>query len=159
MRFTPKPESEVSGNGLWPEGIVDFEVMEAEETTSRNGDDMIKLKIKVFNETGGSRTVYEYLLGTDSMQWKVRAFCAATGLLDQYETGELDAIDMEGRTGKAKLVIQKDKTGQYGDKNAIGSYIAHVEKPKAAAVRKPEVRRAQVARPAPQDDLSDEIPF
>jgi hypothetical protein len=145
MQFKPKSEQEIANDGLWPEQIVDFEVLEAEDTTSRNGDDMVKMKIKVFNEEGGSRTVYEYLLGTDSMQWKVRAFCAATGLLEQYETGELEAVEMEGRTGKAKLVIQKDKSGSYPDKNAIGAYIAQAEKPKAAApsrsVAKPAERR------------------
>lgn len=142
MRYNPKSEAELASDGLWPESIVDFEVMEAEDTTSRAGSDMVKLKVKVFNDQGASRTVYEYLVGIDSMQWKIRAFCAAVGLLEQYETGELDAVDMEGRTGKCKLIIQKDKSGSFPDKNAIGAYIAQAEKPKAAP------RRAGIAQPA-----------
>jgi hypothetical protein len=33
--------------------------------------------------------------------------------------GSLDAIDFVGKTGLAKIGIQKDKTGQYPDKNSI----------------------------------------
>lgn len=177
MQFKPKSEKDLAADGLWPNQIVDFEVLEAEDTESRAGDPMVKMKIKVFNEQGGTRTVYEYLLGTEKMQWKVRAFCAATGLLDQYETGVLEAVEMEGRTGKAKLIIQEDKTGQYGDKNAIGAYVAQAEKPKAApqrSVAKPAERRQPVAaggvswdaKPAEHRQpgagsaiLDDEIPF
>lgn len=161
MQFKPKSEKEIALNGLWPDGFYEFEVTEAEETTSQAGNDMVKLKIKVYNDEGASRTVYDYLVGTESAQFKVRGFASAVGLIDQYESGNLDAVEMEGRTGKCKLVIQKDRNGSFPDKNAIGAYVAQAEKPKAPAPSRSVAKPAERRQPAMavSRDLDDEIPF
>lgn len=147
MRFTPKSEDQVSS--VWPDGEYDFEVGTAEETTSQSGNDMIKLTLNVFNKTGGKRTVFDYLVGTDAAQFKVRGFASAAGLLGEYESGELNAYDMQGRTGKLKL--RTDKSAGYPDKNAVASYITSAA-PRAGGVAKPKPLAA-----AP--DLNDDIPF
>ena len=152
MRFTPKSEKELASDGLWPAGTYDFEVIESDEATSASGNDMVKLKIFVFNDEGAKRTVFDYLVGTESAQFKVRGFAAAVGLLEEYESGEMDAVEMQGRTGKCKLTIQKDKSGAYPDKNGIASYVA--EPVTVGSVEKKTVRAK--TKPA---DLDDEIPF
>ena len=37
MDFKPKSEREIVAELFWPRGVYDFEVVEAEETVSRNG--------------------------------------------------------------------------------------------------------------------------
>lgn len=147
MRTTPKTEKELAEVGLWPAGTVDFEVLTAEETTSSKGNDMIKLKIKIFNDAGESKTVLDYLL--DAMPGKLRHAAEAFGLLQEYEAGGFEAIDCEGKTGKCKIKI--DKSEGYPDKNGIADYIAVVT---TGSVEKKTMR----AKVAPRD-LDDEIPF
>ena len=152
MRFAPKSENELASANLWGPGEYDFEVNAAEEATSAKGNDMVKLTVWVFNHEGQRRTVFDYLVDTEGGAYKIRHFAEATGLLPQYERGELLADDMAGRTGRCKLTVQKDKSGQYPDKNGIGDYL----KPKAGA--RPLSAPAQ-RKPVPAGDIDDDIPF
>src|SRR3954449_4738454 len=107
MKLKPKTEQEVAAARLWSAGNYDFEILEAEETESRSGNDMIKMRVAVYNAEGKRRTVFDYLLDTEAMGYKVRYCAAATGNLDSYERGELQADDLVGRTGTCKLTIRK----------------------------------------------------
>ena len=120
MKITPKTEKELASENLLEPGIYDVEVMEAKESVSKKGNEMIKLKLRVFSDRG-ERHIYDYLL--DSVSFKVRHFCEAVGLLEIYEAGTLLAIDCFGRAGKAHIAIQKDKTGEYPDRNGVKDYI------------------------------------
>lgn len=153
MRFQPKSEKELAADGLWPAGEYPFEVIEAEDTVSqKSGADMVKLTINVFNDDGKSRRVYDYLVGTPGGQFKVRGFAAATGLIDQYESGEMEAIDMQGRTGKCKIKIDKGD-GSFPEKNAIATYVAG-----PVTVGSVAKKTARAAGGGSQD-LDDAIPF
>ncbi len=131
MRFIPKTEKEISEANLWQPGIYDFEVLEYTslgntrvatiDTTSKNGNEMIVLVCRVYHPNGQFRIIVDYLL--ESMMFKLRHAAEACGLLDRYEQGELSASDFIGRFGQAQLGIQKDKGGQYPDKNNIVDYI------------------------------------
>lgn len=151
MRFEPKSEAEVSSGGLWPAGEYDFEVNEAEEQTSKSGNEMVKLTLHVFNADGQRRTVWDYLVSTSGGMFKIRHFAEATGMLHRYEQGDMPAEIMIGKTGRCKLAIVKDKNGQYPDKNGIADYLA---------ARKQETRKpAQRQMATAGRDLDDEIPF
>lgn len=157
MRVIPKTEREIAEAGLWEPGTYDFEVLEADDTVSKSsGAEMIKLKVKIFNDQGESQIVFDYLL--DSMAGKLRHAAEAFGLLAEYERGGMQGIDCQGKTGRCKVSIQKDKTGQYPDKNGIADYI-----PAAREAARPGGRTS--GRPAPSwdapkgVDLDDEIPF
>jgi hypothetical protein len=154
VRFTPKTEKELAEDGLWEPGIYDFEILGAEEATSKAGNDMIKLRVKIFNQSGGSQIVFDYLM--EAVAYKLRHAAEACGLLKQYEGGTLEAYDFEGKSGQAKVSIQKDKTGQYPDKNGIADYLPA---PQQAA---PQRGATSQRRPAPATagrDLDDDIPF
>jgi hypothetical protein len=165
MIFKPKTEHELATDDLWAPGQYDFEVREADETISKtSGADMIKLTLYVFRPDGERRTVFDYLVGTEGGQRKVRSFAQAVGLLAQYEKGELLAIDMVQRTGQLKLRVEQDKSGQFPDKNSVADYL----KPKAApaSVAQPVSRSLRPAvearKPVPAgagNDLDDAIPF
>ena len=153
MRFNPKSEAELAAGGLFPAGTYDFEVKSAEETTSKSsGAEMVKLTLSVFNEAGAKTSVFDYLVSSEKAIFKIRQFAAAVGLLEEYEAGELDALDMEGRGGKLKLKVESNE--QYGDKNAVVSYL-----PAPVTVGSVAKKTAHVQWKAAPKDLDDEIPF
>ena len=124
MRFTPKSEAELAENALLPEGEYTFEILTAEDTQSKStGNDMLKLSLRIF-ENGGenSQRVFDYLVSIDSMIWKIRHFADAIGMLPEYDSGEMLAETLPGRTGKCKIVIQP-ASGQWDAKNAVKDYL------------------------------------
>jgi len=117
MRFNP----EEAENQLLAEGDADFEVLKAEDATSKSGNEMIQLLLKVWDNQGQQGNVFDYLL--PKLAWKIKQFCLATGIpLEKFKSGELSASDCLGKTGKAFIKTQKDKTGQYADKTVIAGY-------------------------------------
>jgi hypothetical protein len=134
MRFTPKTEQEIQQALLLPDGEYDFEVISALDKQSKSGNDMIELKLRVFHEQS-ERFITDYLM--EAMAFKLRHFCGAAGLMDEYESGALAAGMCVGKAGRVKLIIQKDKTGAYPDKNSVRDYVTEdlVSKPKGSAAR------------------------
>lgn len=146
MRVNPKTEEEVQEDGLLPAGIYDFEVTDAEDTTSKKGNDMVVLKLTISDADGRDRIVVDYLL--EAIAYKLRHFASAVGLLKEYESGNLPAHLMKGRTGQCKLRI-KPAQDDFRAKNEVSDYI------KAA--------NGTVQQAAPvksfEKELDDEIPF
>lgn len=153
MKFAPKTEQqleqerkEAEQNRLMPFGtICDFEIVNADDKVSSAGNDMIKLAVKVFKPSGEEQIVDDFLL--ESMEYKLRHAASACGLIDKYSAGELHAYDFPGKTGKCKMGIKRDKTGQYPPKNVINNYIKRPDNESGAAPAKTAA------------DLDDEIPF
>jgi hypothetical protein len=150
MRFTPKTDKEIAEMNLWPAGEYPFEITEAENTTSKSGNEMIRLKLRVFNEDGGYKFVDDYLL--ESIAHKLRHAAEATGNLSNYENGELQDYMLKDKSGVLKLGIEKDKSGQYPDKNKVVDYVVDKE------ARSNGVSSAPARQAAPAE-LDDEIPF
>lgn len=121
MQFTPKTEKEIAEENLWPVGEYGFEITEAYDKVSNSGNEMIELKLKVFNAEGGFKFIRDYLL--ESLSYKLRHAATACGAIGKYESGQLVAGDFVGATGFVKLGIDKDKTGKYPDKNAVKDYV------------------------------------
>lgn len=135
MKFTPKTEEEVNAFSITPEGVYDFEIISAFDTTSKAGNDMIKLMINFYDKEGNLKSIDDYLL--EAMAYKLRHAAEACGLLKKYESGELEADDFVGKTGKFKLGISKGKAkpdgGTYPDKNDVKDYIVDTKAAKAKA--------------------------
>lgn len=147
MNFTPKTEKEIAEMNLIPAGEYDFEIIEANDKVSKSGNDMIELKLKVFDHNGAERVMFDYLL--EQLAFKLRHAAEACNLVDRYNMGTLVANDFVNKSGRLKLGIQKDKTGAYPDKNTVADYIT----PKMV-----ETMTAHAAQPA-AEMLSDSIPF
>jgi hypothetical protein len=161
MRVTPisEEEAEAQSANLWPESEYDYEVRDASEETSKNtGNEMIKLEIWVFNQEGGRRLVFDYLVGGEKSAWKVRKFAASCGLLPQFEKGDLIAPEIVGRTGRCKLGIQPAKDG-YQAKNVVRDYIKAASAPEAAPPSRLVPRQSLSRVKTPAGDIDDEIPF
>lgn len=122
LEFQPKSEEELKKTILLPDGEYDFDVTGAEEAVSKtSGKEMIKLTLKVYALDGNTTPVYDYLLS--SLEYKIKHFCDTAGLQTEYQMGILTADMCLNRCGKVKLGIQKDKTGQYEDKNVVKDYV------------------------------------
>lgn len=122
MKFQPKTEKEIAEANLWPNGEYAFEILECEDAQDKNGNDMFKMKVKVFKDNGASQNIFDYVSGT-WMEFKLRHLAESAGLLADYEGGELNAYEFVGKTGYCKVGVSKDKSGQYPDKNGIMDYL------------------------------------
>ena len=85
-------------------GDYEVEVVDAVETTSKNGHEMIELKLK----TSEGSYLYDFLVFIPSAFWKIDAFRAATGeAVTPDEDVELTSDDLIGRIGSARLVLEE----------------------------------------------------
>lgn len=100
-----------------PAGSYTFECLSAEDTQSKNGNDMIAVKLQVM---GPNYDVYviDWLL--QKMIHKLIHFCETTGLDAQCQAGELCAADCKGATGTVVLEIE-EKSG-FSPKNKVKDY-------------------------------------
>lgn len=153
MKFTPKSDKELAEERLLPEGTYGFEISKGEDKTSKAGNEMIELLVRVFKEDGSFLLVTDYLM--EAIMYKVSHAAKACGLEDKYNAGTLHGEDFVGKTGQLKLGIQKDKNGTYPDKNVVKDYIV----PKDGEESVVPKGSNKAAGNKPKDDLEDEIPF
>lgn len=64
MRVTPKSEKEIQEANLLPKGVYPFTVAGAEETTSKKGNEMLVLNLKVYRGDGFT-FVKDFLMDTE----------------------------------------------------------------------------------------------
>ena len=106
-------------------GDYEVEVVNAIETTSKGGHDMIELKLK----TSAGSYLYDYLVFIPSAFWKIDSFRAATGeVVEPDEDVEITADHVIGRTGTARLIVE-----EYGSRkhNKVAAWIVGTAKPSA----------------------------
>jgi hypothetical protein len=149
MKFVPKTDDEIATDGLLPDGVYGFEVAEAEDTISKKGNDMIHVKLRVYDPAGGFKLVDDYLL--ESVLYKVKHIADVTGLADQYARGEFGADDLIGKSGHVKIGNQKQEG--YSPKNVVKDYVV----PKDGSTPAPKPRAKAATADDPFGD--DEVPF
>lgn len=147
MRYTTHTDEELNRLNLLSPGIHDFEVMETDDKPSKKGNDMVTLKLHVFEDDGTPRIVFDYLV-PEAMPHKFKHACDACNLLAEYEAGSITAASFLGRTGKLTIFTQPAKDN-FQEKSAVKDYV------------KREVQDASAPPPARKaaTDLDDEIPF
>lgn len=146
MRVDPKTEQEVEEAGLLPAGEYDFEIVDAEDTTSKKGNDMLVVTLSIADTDGRDHKVIDYLV--DAVAYKVRHFASAVGVLKEYEAGNIPAHLLRGRTGKCKLRLEPAK-GEFRAKNSVNDYVKDGSGNGAAPPPKQFVPK----------ELDDDIPF
>lgn len=141
MQFNPKSEKEIREGQLWPAGEYDFEILEqaflagrewqtCETRSQSSGKDMIQLVVRIVRGAQ-SRVVIDYLMA--ETPGKLRHAADACGLIAEYDMGELSSADFIGSRGRLRLRIERDRSGQYPDKNAVGDYVPGSFVPSAQA--------------------------
>jgi hypothetical protein len=125
MRFTPKTEEELQVGALLEEGTYEYQVIDAKESISKAGHDMIEMKLMLWDKDGRERVMYDYLL--EAMGHKLRHFCESHGMLNKYESGQLAATDCRDKQGKVEVTIQSGKPnpngGIYPSRNSVKDYV------------------------------------
>jgi hypothetical protein len=120
MKFAPLEP----GNNTFPvvpSGTYSLTVGSAEETTSKSGNPMIKLKLNTLSPDGEAVVVFDHLVATAAAIWMIEQFCLSAGLMEKYETGELTALDCEGVEVQAELGIEQDP--KFGERNVVKKYV------------------------------------
>ena len=126
MQFQPKSEEDCKRTfEPIPKGEYEFEVLESTDEVSKNGNEMIKINLAIYNGAKVVCRVFDYLL--PKMEAKLRHACDSCGLLDRYQAGNIQAQDFIGRTGKVKIKIGKE-TPEYPAKNEVEDYCCRPAK-------------------------------
>lgn len=154
MRLSDPLSREESRQGdVLPQGIYPFDVVEATDSRSKSGNEMIKVRLRIHTPEGKQRILYDYLL--EAMKFKLAHFFEAIGKWDVYERHEFSADDCYG-SGSLKLIIQEAKDG-YAAKNSVDDYILTDEQEASKSERK---RKAAQQSPDEDPDFDDsDTPF
>lgn len=134
--YTPKSEEQLAREGLMPDGIYDFEVVETRDKPSKAGNPMFTLKLHVFDSAGSTNVIYDYIvLGNNFGERKLRHAADACGIIDIYETGKMNESDFQGKCGKVEIKTQNGNDDFPLPKNVVRDYVkrepGQVDKPKA----------------------------
>jgi hypothetical protein len=85
-------------------GDYEVEVVDAIETMSKSGHEMIELKLK----TSAGSYLYDFLVFIPTAFWKIDSFRAATGeSVAAEQEVEITPDDLIGRTGRARLALEE----------------------------------------------------
>lgn len=88
-----------------PAGDYTVEVLNAEESVSKQGNDLIELKLKV--EPSGA-ICFDNLVFTPNAFWKIDAFRASTGeKVVPDEDVNIECDELIGRKGRARLTVEE----------------------------------------------------
>jgi hypothetical protein len=113
---------------LLPDGIYDFEVVEAKPKMSKAGNSMLEMKIKIRHD-GKEHNVFDNLIGTENMTWKTIHFCRTTGLVAQYEADALDERVVLHKRGMCEICSKPERPKNDGSgevwkaKNEVVDYL------------------------------------
>lgn len=154
MTYIPKTEETLAKEGLLPEGIYDFEVIETSDQPSKKGNDMFTLKLYVFDNDGSQRFIFDYIaLGNNFGERKLRHAADACGLMDTYNSGKLTDRDFLNKCGKILLKQQNGTADFPMPKNIVSDYLSRDDSGGAA-----HDAPAKPIKPA-GEIINDDIPF
>jgi len=134
----------------FPAGEYLMQAVDVELKYSSAGNNMVAARFEVVEGECAGRKIFENYniqhpnhqtveIALKSIkQWVIA--CGGTGD-ERLTLGLLKGL--EGREFVAKVIVEKDKSGQYGDKNRIRAF-----KPAAGAAPQPAARAQQQAAPA-----------
>lgn len=124
MKFKSYTDEQIDRLGCLPEGEYDFEVIKTTEGFSKSGNEMLTVTLLLVGLDGQTNTVFDYLLDTKQMAFKIKHFFSSIGLEDDYSKEvEFFENNLLTKKGRAIVGIQKDYDGKYPAKNVIKDYI------------------------------------
>ena len=134
---TYKSSEPTSRPDFVPVGDYAVEVIGAEETISKQGNDLIELKLRI--EPSGA-ICFDNLVFVPNAFWKIDAFRAATGdKVTPDEEVDLKADDLVGRKGRARLIVEEYNGRK---RNKVAAWLL-----------------PQPANPQKKEESDDNIPF
>lgn len=144
MKFEPQTDEQIAASGLLANGIYDFEIPAAEDKVSSNNNEMIEIKLNIYDTDGSIRSIRDWIM--PQMVKKFKHFHNACGMMDKYESGTLVAADIIGKTGKC-IVKQETYTNKDGLEIMSNKIVDYVK------------RENLDTKTGHKDVDSDDIPF
>lgn len=125
FEFETYTDEQIGGMNLIPEGMYDFQVVKCEDKVSQSGNSMLKLQLKIWDNEGRERTVFDYLVSTANWAWKVKHFFESIDAMNIYEQKKVDESSIRDRCGKLNLIINEQKKGDYAGtkQNSVKDYL------------------------------------
>lgn len=123
MKHKPMTDEQLAALGLMEDGIYDFEVIAAENKVSSKGNDMMEIKLNVFDSEGEPRSKRDWIM--PQMAKKFKHFHNACDIMDKYNAGTLEPEDVIGKTGKLMIKTEPytNKDGLQVMSNKIDDYV------------------------------------
>lgn len=159
MAFNYNPNDAVSS---WPADDYDGEIASIEEQTSKAGNDMLKLGVKVYHPDGRDKIVTDYIVNPTGL-FKLKQIAMALGQGAVFNAGKFDPYSMKDKRICVSLKVTESE--QYGEKNEVKKYsspkVSSPAKPNPAAAR--SQRPGAIETPSPIGEAdgipAEEIPF
>ncbi len=133
FNFNPMTEEQIDDSNsveLIEEGIYTFEVLKSTKKISKSFNQMAEIKINIWDKEGKIHVIFDYLVFSKVPLniRKIKHFCDATGLQEEYKKGEIPE-DLSHLSGKVYIGIReeqpKESGGFYPKKNIVLDYIVN----------------------------------
>ena len=112
-------------------GDYTVEVINATETVSKKGSDMIELHLKVLPE---GVVFFDHLVFVENAYWKIDAFRAAIGeIVLPDEEVDIHADDFIGKQARARLAVEEYNGRK---RNTVAAWLVPVSKPATSSTPK-----------------------
>lgn len=142
MKFDANAPREYPARPLIPDkSECEFEVMTAEETESKGGKLMMKLKLCVHHE-GEQHHIFDHI--TADTNWKFKQLCLSLGLFASAEAGNIEPHDCVGRFGRLKVGVRPAE-GEWQAKNQVKTYLEKLNPDELLPDATPEQKAAVTA--------------
>jgi hypothetical protein len=105
---------------LWPSGVYQFYIVEAQEKTSRAGNGMIEINVEITRKDGARKLVRDWLLPQRPL--KLLHACVTCGVENKYRAGVLSDDDLLGKRGRLKLGVERASI-QHPRRNVVVDYL------------------------------------
>lgn len=155
MKVTPRTENEIVEQGLLPDGWYPFRIIEAEQKTSKAGNEMMVINVQAFRGAG-SRFIKDFLMDNEFSARKLRNLANTCNILDKYEAGGFETHDLENKEGYARIGVEKSKDAKFPAQNRIWDYAKEAPADSKTPVA-PKPAPGSMSTAALADD--DNIPF
>ena len=152
MSFEYNPKEVKSEYALLANGEYECEIVDAEETVSKAGNDMIKLVLCIYGNDGEQVRVYDYIVNPNTI-YKLKSICRCCGI--EFD-GILDEQLLIGRRMRVLTKIEPERTVEgktYAERNSIVKYVSGLGK-KPTDIDPPVVPDDKDVKPLP-----DDVPF
>lgn len=172
MRYTPYTEAEIQSMNVMEEGTYTFEVIEVNTTDKmnnplcdKNGIEMAKLKLLVWDKQNRERIIYTFISGDGNFAYKLRHFAKTLGMISDYESGTFNVNRTVGKSGFADIFVKKGTIKQDGsgelwpDRNDVKDFVIP---PVGASNNTTEMEKKSHEQPmkvSQAEELDDDVPF
>lgn len=132
FNFTPLSDEEIDAINLIDPGIYNFSVVKSTRKLSKSGNHMAELQLSIWDMAGKTHLIFDYLVFSNVPLniRKVKHFCDAVGLQEDYKKGQLPE-ELNNFCGKAEVGIQEAQRnpsgGMYSKKNVVVDYVSATE--------------------------------